>query len=533
MSKEQKYKLADSTVIEPLINHWSAWSFLISPVPASLHLLHYQIQIMQSYLEYPNLHIQASQQPELIGGPFIKIPVSRADEVRILLEVTKEKQSSNMQLASTIIEVQNWLVSEAKGQSLEQYYKKIPKALSGYVELVYDYFNRPSIRFLENLLYESNYYNKHLQSLRIFQLDSDHSRTFFLNTPRLLEKEQIDWAIPFEDSWVDQLFRLDVEPQSLGYIRDILGISSADEQRLLPFLSEEPVTLTEKWDKPGVRIRYFGHACLLIEWNGISILTDPYIPSVPTGGGIERLSYKNIPQKIDYVLITHNHQDHFVLESLLRLRCRIECLVVPKSFGILYGDISLKLLAQKIGFKRVIDLDTLESIPLSNGKIIAIPFLGEHGDLAHAKTAYVIRTANEQILIGADSDCLDRQIYKNVCNSLGPIKTVFLGTESVGAPLSWICGPLFPQKINHRHEQSRRYHGCNSKTALELLETVGAQRIYNYAMGLEPWFEHLLGLGLSEDSPQIQESNKLLSEARNKGFLAAERLSGKKDLYIN
>src|SRR5688572_31577059 len=40
--------------------------------------------------------------------------------------------------------------------------------------------------------------------------------------------------------------------------------------------------------------------------------------------------------------------------------------------------------------------------------------LGEHADLAHGKTGYVIRLSQQKILIGADSDCLDKRIYENV-----------------------------------------------------------------------------------------------------------------------
>jgi hypothetical protein len=77
--------------------------------------------------------------------------------------------------------------------------------------------------------------------------------------------------------------------------------------------------------------------------------------------------------------------DHFGLETLLRLRHGIECLVVNRSHGVFYGDISLKLLTQKLGFKNVVELDTLESISLPGGEIIAIPFMGEQADLPHGK----------------------------------------------------------------------------------------------------------------------------------------------------
>lgn len=532
MSRERLYRLASSTVIEPLVGRWSAWSYLISPVPASLHLVNYQMKTIQSYLDDPAAHVKAAADPEFIGGPFIEAPPSRAGEIKSLLE-DERRQGARIEFANQITEFQNWLVAQAKGQCLEPYYELIADCLRGYVELVYDYYNRPSVRFLESLLYESEYYDRSLQSFRIWRMERDQTRPFFMSTPRLREPADVEWVMPFDDARVDNLFKLDAAPKPLGFIRELLGLMPADDERLLPMLSQQPAVAPQKWTEPTIRIRYFGHACVLVEWNGLSVLTDPFISAVPSQQGISRFTFADLPERIDYALITHNHQDHFALEALLRLRHRIEHLVVPKSYGLLYGDISLKLMAQKLRFKNVIELDSMESIRLPEGEIIAVPFLGEHGDLAHAKTAYVVRVRDEQMLFAADSDFLESRIYEKVRKQLGSIRTVFLGTECVGAPLTWVCGSLFPKKLDYRDEQTRRFHGCDSKAAMSLLETVNAERIYNYAMGLEPWVAHLLGLALSDDSPQFKESEKLLAKARGRGMLWAERLFGKREMYID
>ena len=532
MGAGTRYRLADFTVAEPLINHWAAWSYLLAPVPASLQLLRHQTQVLQSYIEDPDFHVKACLDPGLIGGPFANIPVERVGEVRELLAVTLDKQSAALKLASALIQFYDLLVEEAKGQSLEPFYEKIPDELRGYVELVYDYYNRPTVRFLENLLYESKYYDKGLQSLRLSRLKQD-SRPFIMSTPRLQEEGQVDWPAAFDDSRVDELFNLDIEPQPLHRIREILELKSSDEQQLLPLLSDQPPSHPPSWEESAVRIQYFGHACPLIQRRGVSILTDPFIAALPSERAISRLSYGDLPGKIDFALITHNHADHFSLESLLRLRHRIECLIVPKSFGILYGDISLKLLAKKLAFKNVVELDSFESIKFTDGEIIAIPFLGEHADLAHGKTGYLIRAGKEQILCAADSACLDKRIYEIARRSFGAIETVFLGIEPVGAPLSWAYGPLLPKRPQYSHDQSRLQHGCDSRAALDILESVGAKRVYNYGMGQEPWLEHILALVLSQDSPQIRESNKLLAQARERGLIAAARPFGKDVFYLD
>jgi L-ascorbate metabolism protein UlaG (beta-lactamase superfamily) len=532
MKSKRTYRLAESTLVEPLVNSWSAWSFLIAPVPASLHLLQYQLPLLQSYIDYPRSHASANQDPSFAGGAFINVAAVRVSEIAALMDSTVNNMSHNLEFAQSLLEFQNWLVANANGCSLVPYYQRVPDPLRGYIELVYDYFNRPSLRFFENLLYKSHYFNSSLQSLRIFRLDRDNSRLFFLNTPRLMEEGQIDWRVPFDAFQVDQLFMLDTQPQSFDSICQILGLNDQSRRHLLPMLTEESRTPHEKWEKDSVRIRYFGHACLLIESRGISILTDPLIGAIPVKGGLGRFSYGDLPEEIDYALITHNHHDHNSLETILRLRHRIKCLVVPRSFGILYGDISLKALAHRIGFRNVIELGVLDNLVLPDGEITGVPFLGEHSDLAHGKTGYVIRFGKRQLLIGADSDCLDKQIYRNVRRCLGRIDTVFLGTESVGAPLSWINGPLLPQRPSYEEEESRRQHGCDARRAIDILEVLGANRLYNYAMGMEPWLEYILGLGITESSPQWQESEKLLAQAKARGFLEAERLYGKAEIVL-
>lgn len=55
-----------------------------------------------------------------------------------------------------------------------------------------------------------------------------------------------------------------------------------------------------------MKITKLGHCCLVIEDNGTRIMTDP--------GAYSTL--QNQEKGIDYIFITHEHQDHFHLESL-------------------------------------------------------------------------------------------------------------------------------------------------------------------------------------------------------------------------
>jgi L-ascorbate metabolism protein UlaG (beta-lactamase superfamily) len=526
------YRLASSTVVEPLINQWAIWSDLISPVPYSMHMNSYQIPILNAYLQNPDLHLKAAHNPKLIGGPFMNIPKERRGEVEKLLETTQREQAANISLAQAVSQLYELLSREAKGQSLEPYYQRVPEPLRGYVELLYDYYNHPIVRCLEPLLYRSNYYPKALQSLRMFQPPRDDSRRFFLNTPHLPDSNEIEWKVPFSSGAIDRFFELDAKAAPLAEIAELLGLDQEGAQKLLPLLTAESMKKPERWTGKSPRIRYLGHACVLVEWNGISIMTDPWVATVPPAGGLERISYDELPERIDFALITHGHHDHFVCETLLRLRHRLGTLVVPKSFGLFYADVSLKLAAEQIGFKNVIELESMQSIPLPDGEIIGIPFFGEHADLPHAKSGYVVRCGQEKVLFAADSNCVETRIYEHVRNTVGDIQTVFLGMECVGAPLSWLYGALLPSKLHHAYDKSRRTKGSDSNAALGLLKAVNGKRVYIYALGSEPWLNHSMGLGLTDDSPQLKETTKVLAAAQGMGLLDAKRPFGRLEINL-
>lgn len=520
----------DTTLIEPLVDRWPAWSYLLSPLPAARHAAEYQIPVLRSYLADPESHIAASRDPELFGGPWVDVPIARVDDVRRLLAEMESRRKEALHFGSTFIDYHRQLVTRTSGESLEPYYRTLPPSLRGLVELVYDYFDRPFIRAHEALLYRTPLYDESLQSFRLSRLENEGDRPFFMSTPRLPSADAVDWPVAFRDGRVDELYGLDRRPRPFGEVLELLGLRESDAPRVRPLVTAAPRRLPEPWRGEHARIRYIGHACALIESRGATILVDPVVPVRPFNGGRPRLSFDDLPDRIDFAIVTHNHQDHFSLETLLRLRSRVGCLIVPKT-GFLYGDLSLRLLARTLGFPSVVELDELETMAFPGGGITAAPFHGEHGDLAHGKNGYIVQVGEARAWFAADSDCLDRRLYERVREACGPVDALFIGTESVGGPLAWTNGPLFPVKPEQAGHLTRRYHGCGARTALELAEASGTRAVFAYAMGLEPWMDHLLGLGMNENAPQWIESEKLLLEARQRGYVA-DRLDGPRDLLL-
>ena len=523
--------LKPNVIAEPLINQWYAWSYLIPPATASRYLTHSQFKVMQSFIEAPTVHENTLRDPAMMGGPFIQHPASRVEEVRSLLAKTKNEQGRLLKLSEAIAQLHYQLAAHPAGHSLEPLYDQIPEALRGYVELVYDANNSASIRFIEGLLYRSEYYSPASQSIALRIADCDQ-RAFVMSTPRLPDDSSLFLSIPFADSRLDRLFQMRHTPDSVRAIAHLLDISPTDRPFFNTLFTAQPPRQPAPYKGEGIRIRYLGHACVLIETAQVSILCDPLV-SYEHPTGMARYSYTDLPDTIDYALITHNHQDHVMLETLLQLRHKIKHIVVPSSQKGSLLDPSLKLALQQIGFSNILTLDELESIALPEGKILSIPVLGEHGDLNIAtKNAYWITLKGRSILCAADSNNLDSQLYAHIRHLLGDLDFLFIGMECEGAPFTWAYGPLLSSTTPHQQAQTRRLNGSNAERSLNLVNQLNPQQVYIYAMGQEPWLTYITSINYTPDAAPILESDKLIKACRQQGRLC-DRLLGKQQIELS
>jgi L-ascorbate metabolism protein UlaG (beta-lactamase superfamily) len=522
------YYLKPNVQIEPLFNQWYAWSHLIAPATAAMNIGNSHIKIMKSYIMAPEIHATAVKNPAMRGGPFLDFDSARVGEIRGLLDRTMNEQAHMVEFSIAIKRLNDLLINESRGQSLEPLYEKVPDALRGYVELVYDLNHRPAIRLLEGLLYQSAYYDPGRQSISLSICEGD-DRPFVFSTPRIASETRVTLNLPFSHSGIDELSKMRHTPQSLGYIQEVLGIAPEDEPLFASFFTTDVPPPAPKYTGEAVRIRYFGHACILIESKDVSVMIDPLV-SYEYESDIFRYSFSSLPEKLDYVLITHAHSDHIVMETLLQLRHKIGTIVVPKSGGGALEDPSMKLMLQHTGFKNVIELDEMETIPVPGGSLTGIPFLGEHGDLnTRTKLAHYVKLGGRSLLYAADSRNVDNKLYERVHESIGDIETVFIGMECDGAPLSWLYGPLLMRPLERKLDQTRRFSGSDFVRAFDIVRIFNSKEVYVYAMGQEPWLNFITSIKYTDESNPIVESNKLVAACRSRG-IAAERLYGCKEL---
>src|SRR6266487_180939 len=107
------------------------------------------------------------------------------------------------------------------------------------------------------------------------------------------------------------------------------------------FAKPEP----EKWSDTAVTLAWLGHATVLINFFGIKILTDPVLfPRIgirlpgftigPKRLTAPALKFHELP-KIDIVLLSHAHFDHFDLRTLHRLDRKTSVITAPNTADLL------------------------------------------------------------------------------------------------------------------------------------------------------------------------------------------------------
>jgi L-ascorbate metabolism protein UlaG (beta-lactamase superfamily) len=524
------YYLNQNVMAEPLVDGWYAWAHLIPPATAARNITERHLRIMDSYIASPESHQAAVKNPALLGGPFMDFGENRVDEVKALRDRTLRERSHLINLSRSIERLDALLREKAAGYSLESLYPEVPACLEGYVELIYDLNNHPGFRLIEPLLYKSPFYDDSLQSLRLSEITGD-DRPFVLSTPRLDRDGSVELRMPFASEQLDTLFRMKSEPASLTDIQDELGLDEGDSELFCSFLSTEKPRPYASYDGDGARWRYFGHACILLETRGVSILLDPVL-SYTYESDVSRYTYEDLPDAIDFALITHNHQDHILFETLLQLRHRIRNIVVPRNGGGALQDPSLRLLLRQCGFGNITEVSEMDEIPFEHGSITAVPFLGEHGDLnVLTKSAYLIRVNNHSLLFAADSCNVSPKIYEHIRREVGDVEVLFVGMECDGAPVSWIYGPLLTEPLERAKDRSRRLAGSNYERALAIVDQLRSKEVYVYAMGQEPWLNYIMSIKYTDKSNPITHSDRLIETCQSRG-ITAERLFGEKEILL-
>lgn len=173
-----------------------------------------------------------------------------------------------------------------------------------------------------------------------------------------------------------------------------------------------------------MRIRSVGHACLEIEANGLRIVTDPWWEGpaytnqwfpwpTPQPAGLEQ-------RTVDYVYLSHGHEDHLHVPTLKTLRPGATALVpelVAGGFG--------SYLRDELGFAHVIELPHGKPVRLRRG-LVATCYVNMTDSL-------LVLEDGDRVLVNAN-DALHSSppaVIDHLCATLRrnhpPVDTLFVG----------------------------------------------------------------------------------------------------------
>jgi L-ascorbate metabolism protein UlaG (beta-lactamase superfamily) len=516
--------------LEPLVCRWYAWSHLISPAQLSLHLAFRLLPLLKSFVTNPAVHLAANSDPLMFGGPFADLSMDDLPQMQALMEETTLQCANMLTLANDLRALAATLQEKATGHSLNDLYAMLPDSLKGLVEFLYDTDNHASIRLFEDLLQDEY---PMAQSCEIMlQPVGERDRLFFMSTPRARAAGSLSFPMQFSDPRLDVLAQMRFKAAPLGDIARLFAVAEPDLPTFNSFFTSTPPASKggQEYAGDGVRMQFFGHACVLFQTRDVSVLFDPTYALEPHDDN--RLTINDLPEFIDYVILTHHHHDHFNPEMLIQLRHRIGRVIVSANNSGSIADPSLKLALMDLGFTRIDVLSPFDSVALPDGNVLSLPFTGEHADLnIYSKHAIALTLKGRKFMFLIDSDGRDVALYQRIMRRIGPVDVLFIGMECNGAPLNWLYEPLLTKPLNRRNNESRRLSGANCERAWNILQQVKAPQVFVYAMGQDPWMKYLMGLEYTPDSIQLLESNKFLAQCEAAGVVAERLVIGREQLY--
>lgn len=525
-----QYFLRADAKLELLTLGWYAWPHLISPVQHAMNIAFRHIPLLESFVANPAVHAAAVQDPNMLGAPFIDIEPARVADVRALLEETLSRAAPAIRFAQALRETNRRLPASASGYSMDSEYDRLPAELRGLVELTYDTNNSPKLRVQEELACrQEELDDSSWQEVRVSDV-RDVDRKFFLTTPRLANPDSLQLKIALADPRLDALTQLRTSPMTRTGLGDVLELDGSQRALLERFLTEEPpVRLQPDYSGTGVRVRYFGHACVLVQSAESSVLVDP-LTAWERESDPSSLTFSDLPDNIDYAVLSHCHMDHCCPEMIVQLRRRVGTWVVPRNTSGEIADPSMKLILNRLGCANVRVVDPFDTIALPDGEIVSLPFPGEHCSLDIAsKHSLAVNLRGRSFLFLVDSDAVDAMLYRRLARFMGHPDALFIGMECYGAPLSWFYGPLLGKATSRRDDESRRGNASNGARAWQAIENIDCDSVFVYAMGNQSWNRYLLGLEYTAESVQIVESDKFVEICRRAGR-HAERLSRSREL---
>lgn len=183
--------------------------------------------------------------------------------------------------------------------------------------------------------------------------------------------------------------------------------------------------------KGPLKITFFGHASLMLEWAGLVIQVDP----------VSQLAdYSQLP-KADLILITHEHYDHFDLKAISLLSHEKTVIVLTQKCSSKFPRGKVMANGETINFNDI----TIEAVPAYN-----IVHMRSEGVPYHPKgegNGYVLHLGDKRIYIAGDTENIpEMKNLKNIDMAFLPMNLPYTMTPEMVADAARAIKPkiLYP-----------------------------------------------------------------------------------------
>ncbi|HKJ25405.1 MAG TPA: MBL fold metallo-hydrolase, partial [Myxococcota bacterium] len=163
-----------------------------------------------------------------------------------------------------------------------------------------------------------------------------------------------------------------------------------------------------------MRVTFVGHACHLVESDGVRVLTDPWLVDPIFGGHVEHdpplgFGIADLPE-VHVLALTHGHLDHFNAPTLARWHDKTLPVVVPRCR--LTG---LEANLRRLGFHDLHLLDDWQGFERDGVRVVATPSRGVLDECA-----YVVAGSEGAFFDGADAP-QPPDLMDEIAHRTGPV----------------------------------------------------------------------------------------------------------------
>jgi len=279
-----------------------------------------------------------------------------------------------------------------------------------------------------------------------------------------------------------------------------------------------PTALRSELARRADQVTWLGHAGVLYQSRGVSILIDPFFgpPSDPPERWLSTPQFdpRALPP-IDAVLITHGDNDHLNPASLALLPSSTPVFVPRLVDRPAPYEVDIRGMLRLLGFERVTEVDPWAGVAIGDVTVTAVPFRGEDWGLDLPQATWHVESAELAIYCSADSAPMD-DVYRQL-GDRRRIDLAFMGVggcaESYGGPADLGYGNFYRDWVPVVQHNEWVQHCAGPADAVHALEIFKPRFAFGYAAGGASW----IPVAYSDTGDHEQMADRL-DAARNQAF---------------